>query len=416
MSAILWKGQSLLGFEKESRPADHIFVLKTLIDTYKKSGKKLYTCFVDFQKAFDSVWRVGLFYKLLKYGMSCDLVNIIKNMYGRTSICLKMNQSVTPQFRTYCGVRQGCILSPKLFNLFINDIPALFDDTCGPALLGEKRISCLMYADDLVLLSDSQIGLQNCLNKLHDYTIKWGLKLNLKKTKVLVFQNGGRRTPGAFHFGHRQVDREKTYKYLGTIITDTGNFKSNEANLKRKGLRASYIVMKNIGIHAKPSTAISIFEKVVEPILTYNCEISQAYLPKKWDYNKFKTNLLNIGGELNKVVLSFLRQILGVHKKTTNVAILAETGKLPISFRVLTSIYKYWVRSFTSDSEMVREAMKCNNLNYQGGGQSWIKMVHYIVRLAGMQDQQPTDDIKANNKLIMGLKKRLKQVLPVCPE
>ena len=74
-----------IGFEKRARPADHLFVLKTLIDTYKGAKRKLYTCFVDFQKAFDSVWRAGLFYKLLKYGMNTELVNMIKNMYDKTS-------------------------------------------------------------------------------------------------------------------------------------------------------------------------------------------------------------------------------------------------------------------------------------------------------------------------------------------
>ena len=131
------------------------------------------------------------------------------------------------------------------------DIPGIFDDLCAPALLGQIKINCLMYADDLVLLSESKNGLQNCLNKLHEYTLKWGLKLNIKKTKILIFQNGGRRETNCFHFGHRGIDIEKSYKYLGTIITDTGNFKTNEVNLKRRGLRASYIIMKNIGTETK---------------------------------------------------------------------------------------------------------------------------------------------------------------------
>ena len=400
-----------IGFEKKSRPADHLLVLKTLIDIYNKKGKKLYTCFVDYQKAFDSVWRAGLFYKLLKYGMSRDIVNIIKNMYAKTSTCLKMGDEITPQFRTYCGVRQGCILSPKLFNLFINDIPGIFDDSCCPVALGRVSVSCLMYADDLVIFSESAGGLQNCLNKLHRYTKKWGLKLNLKKTKVLIFRGGGRRPSDTFYFGHQQVHIQKNYKYLGTTISDTGSFKTNQAVLKKKGLRASYVVMKDIGIHAKPSVAISIFEKVVEPILTYNCEISQAYFPKKWNFDKFKNNLLNINRELNRVVLGFLRQILGVHKKTTSLATMAETGKLPISFKIFMSTFKYWIRAFTCGSDLVCEAIRCNNLNSQDGGQSWMRIIHYLLKLTGMQNMRPTNNIKTNGGLIKSFKRRLKAVL-----
>ena len=108
----------------------------------------------------------------------------------------------------------------------------------------------------------------------------------------------------------------------------------NEVNLKRKGLRASFMIIRNIGMYSKPSSAIRIFEKIVEPILTYNCEITQACIPKSWRYNKFMNNMWDTGAELNKVVISFLRQILGVHKKTINIGTLAETGKYPIIIKV----------------------------------------------------------------------------------
>ena len=124
------------------------------------------------------------------------------------------------------------------------------------------------------------------------------------------------------------------YKYLGTIVTNTGNFKTNEINLKKKGMRASYLISK-IALHAKPSSSLKIYEKVVEPILMYNCEVSLAYMPKNWNYDKFKSNMWDVGGEVNKVTLSFLRQLLGVHKKTPNLVILAETGEYPLSINIL---------------------------------------------------------------------------------
>ena len=112
-------------------------------------------------------------------------------MYDKTSQALKKNNVTTKELKTYRGVRQGCIMSPRLFNLFINDIPTLFDDCCSPAKLLNDKLSCLMYADDLVLLSEDEKGLQNCLQKLHNYTQKWGLSINQKKTKVMIFQNNG---------------------------------------------------------------------------------------------------------------------------------------------------------------------------------------------------------------------------------
>ena len=99
---------------------------------------------------------------------------------------------------------------------------------------------------------------------------------------------------------------------------------------------------------SKPSTSIKIFEKVVEPILLYNCEVTEAFLPEKWEYEKFLTKIWDSSSELNMVILSFLRQILGVHKKTTNIGLLAETGKFPVCLKVFSHIIKYWMRISTT--------------------------------------------------------------------
>ena len=153
-----------------------------------------------------------MFYKLIKYGMNKHLINLIKNMYEKTSISLKLNGKITPPFRTYKGVRQGCILSPRLFNLFINDIPDIFDETCKPAKLGSETINCLMYADDLILISETEDGLQKCLNKLAEYVERWQLSINIKKTKIIIFQRGGRLPCTIFYLGNQIVEKVKQYR------------------------------------------------------------------------------------------------------------------------------------------------------------------------------------------------------------
>ena len=103
-------------------------------------------------------------------------------MYSKTSQSLKINDELSRIFRTFRGVRQGCILSPKLFNLFINDLPDIFDNECEPINLSpNSKLNCLLYADDLILFSNSSNGLQACLDRLTEYTKKWDLKVNIKK-------------------------------------------------------------------------------------------------------------------------------------------------------------------------------------------------------------------------------------------
>ena len=394
-----------IGFEKNCRPSDHLLVLKTLIDAYTNQGKKLFACFVDFQKAFDSVWRTGLFFQLIKYGLNHQIIKLLKNMYDKTSICLKLNGKLTPAFKTFRGVRQGCNLSPKLFNILINNIPKLFDWSCDPVYLGEVTLNCLMYADDLVLLSTSEAGLQNCLNKLHDYTLKNHLKINMKKTKIIAFHRNGYMPPKLFLIGNQIVEKTKSYKYLGTTITNTGNFKLNEVNLKKKGLRASYLI-SNISSHAKPSTSIKIFEKVVEPILLYNCEVSLAYFPKTWSYEKFVKNMWDLGSEVNKVVLSFVRQLLGVHKKTTNLATLSETGKYPLSVKIFVRIIKYWFRIYTSQNILLQACLKTNMTLEQLNSPNWYKIVKYLQK-ATNTSFVPNQNNKENDKIITHFKNNL---------
>ena len=400
-----------IGFEKKSRPGDHLFVLKSLIDHYNQQGKKIYACFVDFQKAFDSVWRMGLLYKLIKYGVNIGYIKLIKDMYDKTTQALRINNLMTRMFHTYKGVKQGCILSPKLFNLFINDLPDIFvddDNCCSPVFLtNETKINCLMYADDLILLSESKDGLQSCLDRLYDYTQQWDLKLNLKKTKIMIFQNTGRRIPTSFTFGENVVQAASEYKYLGTVITNTGNFRLNEIKLKQRGLRASFIITKNIGPYAKPSTSIRIFEKIVEPILLHNSEISGAYFPNSWNYEKFVEKMWDVGEEINKVVLGFLRQLLGVHKKSCNKAVMAETGKYPICIKIYTRIIKYWLRAATTENCLIKSANKLNENNYNKGNPSWTKIVMFLRKYTNSIDNPGSENM--NNSITNRFKKVIRQ-------
>ena len=172
--------------------------------------------------------------------------------------------------------------------------------------------------------------------------------------------------------------------------------------------------MQNIGTHSKPSTAIHIFEKVIEPILTYNCEIAQAYMPKSWNYSKFKNKIWEQGRELNKVILGFLRQLLGVHKKTTNIAIQAETGKYPICIKIFTLIIKYWVRLNTCENRLLTEALKINLELHQNGKQSWIKMVEYLLQITNMQDWKASNNnFKENDTLVQVFKKNIKDIFEI---
>ena len=115
---ILHKSQ--IGLLPNNRKADHVFTLRTLIDEYVHShNEKIYACFVDFRKAFDSVWHVGLLNKLLQINVGGCFYNLIKSLYLNSTYSIKIGHNQTRSFHFARGVRQGCISSPLLFSLYV---------------------------------------------------------------------------------------------------------------------------------------------------------------------------------------------------------------------------------------------------------------------------------------------------------
>lgn len=117
-----------------SRTADHLLIVRFIIDKYvKNGGKYLFTCFVDLKKAYDMVPRAKLFYTLLKeYEIGGNFLKILQEIYTNNKIFIKTAEGLLQPITTSIGVKQGCVFSPVLFNIFINKICSIFDESCNP--------------------------------------------------------------------------------------------------------------------------------------------------------------------------------------------------------------------------------------------------------------------------------------------
>ena len=128
----------------------------------------MYGCFVDFRKAFDTIPRHLLFQKLLSYNITGKFYNSIKNMYTHDLASISLGEKITKPFRINQGVKQGCILSPLLFNIFISDLPSALNngDTRPVHINDNLSLNSLIWADDLLILSKTENGLNTILKNL----------------------------------------------------------------------------------------------------------------------------------------------------------------------------------------------------------------------------------------------------------
>ena len=110
----------------------------------------------------------------------------------------------------------------------------LFDSSCCPVSLGSHLLNSLLYADDFLLLSESAEGLQNCMNKVYNYCLNWGLAINYNKSKVMIFNKSGR-ISRKFYINDKSIESVYQYKYLGVLFSLNGSFKRALVDLNARG-------------------------------------------------------------------------------------------------------------------------------------------------------------------------------------
>ena len=208
--------------------------------------------FVDLKKAFDSVWHKGLFYKIENVGIYGKTLELIKDVYKKTKCAIKINNSRTDFFE----YTKGCPLSSSLFTIFLNDLFEILDrnNDSDVTLDDNYESNALMYADDLILLSETEKGLQNQIIKLNLFCKNWNLSINTKKTKVMTFNRGNGITKAKIMSNKTPLDDVKSMKYLGfTISANQCSFAPTLVDLSIKANRAIIALNNAIKLSTLPT-------------------------------------------------------------------------------------------------------------------------------------------------------------------
>ena len=210
-------------------------------------------------------------------------------MYKNNKIFVKTSNGILQPFESTISVKQGCVFSPLLFNLYINKVCEIFDSSCDPVKIDKTDLNCLLWADDLLLISQSESGLQKCLDKTQNFYEDLGLKINVKKTKIMIFNKRDITVSDKFKFtlNKEKVEVAEQYQYLGIKLRPSGSLKFAADELHDKATRAwfgiSNLVHKNIRM--EPDNVFGIFDSLVTPIALYGCEFWLPYLLTKQDFS-----------------------------------------------------------------------------------------------------------------------------------
>ena len=362
------------GFREDYRTTDAIFSLQSMTSYYKNSKKPVFSCFVDFSKAFDSINRVALFYKLGTLGIKGDMLKLLYNVYSSSEYVIKANRQFSKPVSSNVGVKQGCNLSPLLFNLFINDIHTIFND-CNPLKIHDWKVSSLSFADDLVLLSETETGLRQCLSRLESYCNEWGLKVNPIKTKVLVFNKPFTKNVKkmSFSIDENPISVTNSYCYLGVEVSNTGSFVKAADILYKKALKALFSIYSSLDVRSDTKNTrlfLKLFDSLVKPILLYGCDI--------WGSAAINSNIVT-----NKFMNKFYRTLLGVPPNTSTAGIHSELGRFPISVNIQETMVKYWFRIISLPRDRLASHCYWSLLDLNPTKDPWITTIETALKSAG---------------------------------
>ena len=271
-------------------------------------------CFVDAKKAFDTVNRDCLWFKLMRIGIKGKFLNAVQSLYVDMSCTVNVNNFHTDWFTVTQGVKQGCVISPTLFSVYVNNLANEIDDfQCGVTLEETLHLSVLFNA----IIFETEDGMQKMLAKLNYWCAKWRITVNESKTKVLHFRPKSKcATDVTFKCGVKNVEVDTSYKYLGFWFNEHLDMRFSIREIAKSASRALGTIYLKFLCGGGLSLPVysKLIETIVEPVLFFCSGI--------WKHTKYN--------EIESVLNKACRYFLGVpmfSRGVTWVGILAKLSK-----------------------------------------------------------------------------------------
>lgn len=344
--------ESQAGFRSKRGCIDMVFVARQLAEKSRENHQRLLACFVDLTKAYDTVNRGALWGLLGKYGVPEKVVNLLRTLYTGMKASVEVQGRRSPEFEITNGLRQGCVVSCVLFNLFFDQVVAeALEGYEGDVTLTWRKdrplintkkgrptantptvtISELRFADDLMAVARTPKQLQDLIDRLVGATKRWGLTVSISKTNVMdqpppeeQHRRVRQTTPSQLVIDGQHLDNVPSFVYLGSTLSNDANLDAEiscrigKACKVWNGLRGPVFHSKGL----RTATKLTVFKGAVLPALLYGAET----WPVKEEHVR----------RLQSFLLQCLRQITKQprHCRKPGYILLKETKFLPMEIQL----------------------------------------------------------------------------------
>jgi len=261
------------GFKKSVGCSHAIYSVRCVVDNYVSRGSTVNLCALDISKAFDRMNHHGLFIKLMRRSVPRTMLCILENWFNKCFTCVKWNNVFSAMFKLNCGIRQGGVLSPYMFAIYIDEIVPKIESIGIGCYLGSVCFSIFLYADDMLLLAPSISALQKlltvCENELRDLD----LSINAKKSVCTrIGSQCNKECCSILTADGKCLEWVDNLRYLGIFILRAKSFRCCFANAKKSFYRAFNALYGKIARSASEEVVLSLIKFKCLPCLLYGLD------------------------------------------------------------------------------------------------------------------------------------------------
>lgn len=364
-------------YMKGKQTQDHISIVRKIIERAKEQGKELCIAFVDLKAAFDTVPRDKLWSCLKDYKISSKLLKAVKTVYKRVRGEVRIDGKSSNGFEMHRGIKQGDSLSPLLFNIYMDHILKTCKEnlptiTVGYMNMTRVQVQSLLYADDIILMSDNREKMQTLINKWDVMIQQKGMQINTSKTKIIMV-NGMQHQHSLVKCGQDEIEEVSTMDYLGTKVSEDGKIETEILSRIRMTAQMYYQLNKTFlgKKEISNTTKTRIYNSIVVPRMTYGCET--------WPLTK------NLENKLRAAEMRYMRKIAGKTRwdKCHNIEILDSLKQKPITVKIEEKQLKWYghVQRMEPDS-LTRRVVESKRIGGRKAGRPRMTMEQRIQEIA----------------------------------